>query len=117
MKKEQKTIIQIEKILAPIIGSRDVIDSLREIILKADTTSVVLNFKNVEFISRSAAHELLLLQQEMHHKGKELSFEDANSDITAMLRVIAANRALPKSKKPTFDAEEVDIDSLSKAIR
>mgnify|MGYP001597357140 CR=1 FL=1 len=112
MKKEQKTIIEVVKFLAPIVGSRDVIDLLRAPILEADTKSVVLDFNAVEFISRSAAHELLLLKEELHQKEKEFSFENTNKDVTEMLRIVAANRALPKTGKPQFKAEKVDINSL-----
>lgn len=116
MKKEPKTVIEVAKVLAPIVGSRDVVDLLKTPILKADTKSVVLDFNSVEFISRSAAHELLLIKEELHQKNKELSFEDTNKDITEMLRVVAANRALPKTEKPQFKAEKTDINSLREEL-
>lgn len=114
--KKQKTIIQVARVLATIIGSRDVVDLLKNPILKANSQSVVLSFKDVEFISRSAAHELLLLKETVRQKNKELVFENTNKDITEMLRVVAANRALPKMGKPEFKVERVDIKSLLKEM-
>src|SRR3989344_5418710 len=102
MKKEPKTVIEVARVLAHIVGSRDVVDLLKAPILKSDNRVVVLDFSSVEFISRSAAHELLLIKEELHQKNKELSFENTNKDITEMLRIVAANRALPKTEKPQF---------------
>lgn len=115
MEKELNTTIQIARVLAPIVGSRDVVDLLKAPVLNSSTKSVVLSFKNVEFISRSAAHELLLIKDELRLKNKELSFIDTNKDVSEMLRVVAANRALPKTEKPQFKAEKIDINSLLKA--
>lgn len=105
-------IIKIAEVLAPIMSSRDVVDNLLAPIRKADIQSVVLDFTDVDFISRSAAHELLLLQEEFHQKRRELSFENTNSDISQMIRTVAANRALPEHPKPTFKAERMNINSL-----
>ena len=116
MKKEPKTVIEVARVLAPIVGSRDVVDLLKAPIIKSDSRIVVLDFSYVEFISRSAAHELLLIKEELHQKDKELSFENVNKDITEMLRVVAANRALPKTEKPQFKAEKTDINSLREEL-
>ena len=49
-------------------------------------------------------------------KNKELSFENTNKDISEMLRVVAANRALPKTERPEFKPEKTDINSLREEI-
>jgi anti-anti-sigma regulatory factor len=116
MKKQLKTVIKVARVLAPVVGSRDVVDLLKPLILKADNKSVVLSFDDVEFISRSAAHELLLVQAEMHQEEKYLSFEDTNEEVAAMLRTVAANRALPKSDKPEFKPKKINIDSLLREV-
>ncbi|MDD5547347.1 MAG: STAS domain-containing protein [Candidatus Pacebacteria bacterium] len=116
MNKSPKVVIKVAKVLAPILGSRDVIDSLKSYILKSNEKMVVLDFKDVQFISRSAAHELLLIKEELSQKNKELSFENTNDDIAEMLRVVAANRALPKSEKIQFRPEKININSLKKEV-
>lgn len=111
-----KSIISVEKIVEnTCLCSRDIINHLRKAILKTDTKSVDLDFKNIEFISRSAAHELLLLKEELKRKilkKKEISFINTNKSINDLLRIIAANRALPKNKKPKFKAEKISIKSI-----
>jgi anti-anti-sigma regulatory factor len=116
MIKDQKTVINVAKTLATIIGSRDVIDLLKSSILSSDSVSVVLDFHDVEFISRSAAHEPLLIKEEVRSNKKEISFENANKDITEMLRIVAANRAMPKSERPDFKPEKMDIKSLLEEV-
>lgn len=116
MVKDQKTVINVAKTLATIISSRDVIDLLKSMILSSESASVVLDFKDVEFISRSAAHELLLIKEAVRSNKKELSFENPNKDIAEMLRVVAANRAMPKSDRPDFKPEKTDINSLREEV-
>jgi len=113
IKKEKKTSINIANLLAPIISSRDIIDILEKFIKKTDTQSVELNFIDVKFISRSAAHSLLLLKENLLVK-KAISFVNVNKDVAEMLRAVAANRIVPKSQKPKFNPEKTNIDSLLK---
>lgn len=115
MKKEQKSTIKIAEVLATILSSRDLIDNLKIVILKADAKSVDLDFSKVEFISRSAAHALLVMKEDLRSHKKEAYFINANKDVENMLRTVAANRALPK-KKPEFNAERVDIKSFASLL-
>ena len=112
IKTNSKNVISVANFLATIIGSRDVIDLLKPRILQIEDVSVILDFENVDFISRSAAHELLLIKEEVRSKNKELTFDNTNKDIAEMLRVVAANRALPKFERPNFNPEKTNIDSL-----
>jgi len=116
-KSQNSATIKINKLLAPIISSRDVAEVLEDTIKKTDNKSVVLDFSNVKFISRSAAHALLLLKEKFESKvlnKKELSFINADNDVAEMLRIVAANRAFPRVKKPEFNPEKIDITSLLK---
>lgn len=116
MKKDLATVIEIARVLAPVVSSRDVVDLLKIQILESETRAVILDFKNVEFVSRSAAHELLVIKETAHQKNIEVSFENANKDVSEMLRIVAANRALPKAEKPRFEPEKTDIDSLREEV-
>jgi len=116
-KKQQPTKINIAKSSATIISSRDIADVLEELIKKTDTESVVFDFSDVKFVSRSAAHALLVLKERIGSRvsnKKKISFVNANNDITEMLRIVAANRALPKNKSFKFNPEKIDIKSLLK---
>lgn len=118
-KSQNSTTIKVNELLAPIISSRDVVDVLEDKIKKTDTESVVLDFSNIKFISRSAAHAIVLLKERVESRvsnRKSLSFVNANSDVVEMLRIVAANKIYPKNKKPEFNPEKIDINSLLKGM-
>jgi len=118
-KSHNLTTINVSKLLAPIISSRDVADILEAEIKKTDAKSVFLDFTNIKFISRSAAHSLLLLKEKLESrvsKRKEMSFINPDNDVAEMFRAVAANRALPKKEKPEFNPEKINISSLLKEM-
>jgi len=118
-KSQNLTTINVSKLLAPIISSRDIASILEDKIKTTDTESVLLDFTNIKFISRSAAHSLLLLKAKLESKisnRKEISFTNADNDVAEMFRVVAANRALPKKEKPEFNPEKINISSLLKEV-
>ena len=114
IKKSYKNLI-ISRLLASIVSSRDAIDILEKIIKKTNAKSVNLDFSNVKFISRSAAHALLLMKEKVRAK-KDISLTNTNEDVTNMLRAVAANRIVSKRQKPKFNPQKVDINSLFKKV-
>jgi len=119
MEKEPKTVIDVAKNLAEVVASRDITDILKPLIENTDTRLVDLDFKNTSAISRSAAHELLLIKEDLARAiawKKEISFINTNKDIESMLRVIAANRALPKTEKATPKIQKTDLKSLLREV-
>jgi len=107
---KQREKIDIASVLARIISSRDVVATLKEKINNINADQIDLDFSNVEFISRSAAHELLELKEKFKNdliSPKEIFFDKANSDVVDMLRIVAANKAVPKEK------EEVKLKKIS----
>ena len=112
-KKVKKASINVADLLASIIGSRDIIDILEEFIKKIDDQSIDLDFIKVKFISRSAAHALLLMKESLRTK-KSISLINVNKDVAEMLRAVAANRIVPRSQKPRFNPEKTNINSLLK---
>jgi anti-anti-sigma regulatory factor len=117
MKKIKKSTIKMADVIAPIIGSRDLVDSLEKSVSGSKADSVELDFKNVTFVSRSAAHALLIMKEDFLRKAssskKDISFVNVNEDIETMLRTVAANRALPKKKEIEFKPERMDINTLA----
>ena len=111
MSKNKKKSLNIAKIIAPIISSRDVLGMLKSAILKADAKSVDLNFKDVKFISRSAAHELLTIKDSVTKRVK-IDFINTSDDVKEMLRTVAANRAVPAYKKINIKFRQMDIETL-----
>lgn len=114
---QNSTTININKLLAPIISSRDVVNVLEDKIKKTDKESVILDFSNVKFISRSATHALTLLKEKVESRSsnrKSLFFINADHDIIEMFRIVAANKIYPKNNKPKFNPEKINIRSLLK---
>lgn len=109
-------VINIADIVAPIVSSRDIAANLEKNIANSLAERVVLDFSKVKFISRSAAHQLLMIKEQFQHAQpkKEVVFENTNEDVKEMFRIIAANRAVPESKKPTFNAEKISMSALIK---
>ena len=115
MEKTNKKIINVAKILAPIVGSRDLMPILAESVNKADAKLVDLDFSEVEFVSRSAAHALLLMKEDLQRKWlnkKYIAFVNAANNVQEMFRVVASNRAMPKTSDLYIKIEKTDIKSL-----
>ena len=91
--------------------------SLKKTIEKAHAKAINLDFSAVEFVSRSATHELLVLKEKLNKsffKKKMITFINASDNVTEMFRTVAANRALPKSKIEAAEIETIDVSYLSK---
>lgn len=114
LNKINKNTINIAEIIAPIVSSRDLIMNLKKEIFQCQNYEIYLDFFQVEFISRSAAHALLTLKEDLARQinKKEISFINVNEEVSKMLRLIAANRALPRKKILKFRAKTIDIQSL-----
>ncbi len=115
MSNSRKTSLNVANLAAPIVGSMDVVSALRAAIAKTRTKSVDLDFKNVEFVSRSAAHEILSMKRDLERmilKKKDVAFINMHDEVRNMFRVVAANIAVPIIIKPTIHMKSVSIDSL-----
>ncbi len=108
------TTINIATRVAPVLASRDVITALKSEIQKFATQQVQLDFAQVEFVSRSAAHELLRLKESLAAQAtkKTVEFINANDEVANMLRTVASNRAIPKTAKDTSSIKTVSISDL-----
>ena len=81
---------------------------------KVKTKIINLDFGQVEFVSRSVAHALMVLKEDLSRRllrKKQIHFINASNDVETMFRAVAANRAIPKPK-PTFNLEIVSINAL-----
>ncbi len=119
MAKQDKITINVAKTLAPIVGSRDLMPVLAEAVNKTDAQSVDLDFSEVEFVSRSAAHALLLMKEDLQRKWvnkKYIAFVNASENVQEMFRVVAANRAVPRNNEINIQIEKTDINALAKCL-
>lgn len=119
MKTSTKTSLDIAKLVAPTVSSREAVRDLKKVITKKKSKNIDLDFRDVEFVSRSAAHEFLMLKETLSRKllsQKVVTFVRANQEVKDMFRAIAANRAVPKSAKPEFIVQTVNIESLMRDV-
>lgn len=92
-----KTTIKINRILSNIISSRTSIELIKsEIEKKSDTEVVILDFNNVEVISRSFAHELVLFL----NSNLSIEISNTNEPVTAIIEAVKKTRGL---RKKTYD--------------
>ena len=111
MQKRLNQAINVAKVLTSAISSRDVAEKLKPFILTADTESVDLDFQAVKFISRSVAHELLTMKEDLTKK-KQVLFVNLAKEVREMLRVTAANRVAPAHEAPQFNPIRTTIKDL-----
>jgi len=115
MKNSPKKALNIAELVAPIVGSRDAVRVLEKMISKEKAKSIDLDFRDVEFVSRSATHEFLIMKETVARKAlnkKTIAFINLNQNVKDMFRAVAANRAVPKSAKPELEPRISSIESL-----
>lgn len=112
----EKHILNMAELVAPILSSRDVMSAVKKKVERQSQPIVRLDFSDVRFISRSAAHELLHMKEQLAHKEPKIQVELQNTsgDVANMLRVVASsNRAVPKEVGESADIQTVSIDELT----
>ncbi|MPW38624.1 DUF4325 domain-containing protein [Thermococcus sp. 101 C5] len=73
--------IDLGKEIAPVLSSRDLVKELAE---RIGSKKVILDFKNVEFISHSFAHELLMYKS----RNQNVELVNMNPSVAKMLEVV-----------------------------
>lgn len=97
--------IRVEKVIASIVSSRDAIQRMLE--QYSSTEEVVLDFQNVEFISRSVADELV------HQKEKRnIKFINLNTSTEEMIHLVSKKKKsthLPSNVKEVLFSELLHV--------
>ncbi len=89
----------IYKINRKILTSRDIVKKYKKIIDNIHNDVVVLDFSNVDFISRSTAHEFLKLKEYYKvKKSKYLEIQNINEDISKMFEIVAKSMVIRKKQ-------------------
>ncbi|MCK9577964.1 hypothetical protein M0R01_00530 [bacterium] len=120
LKKENKIIINIKEIVdeLSIISSRDIARLITEEVSLKKESVIDLDFSNIKLVSRSAAHELMLLKNNLEKKflgKKKLSFVNINPDIAEMFNIVSVS--LKTSKEAVVlkknKVKKLTVDSLN----
>ena len=108
--------INLEKFVTKSIVSRDIVKNILEYeISKLDKQIIYLNFNKIEFVSRSAAHELLKMKERFEYdkqQKKEVIFKNLTKNVAEMLRIVAADNAYSIQKKVKFNPKKINISDL-----
>ncbi|UZD22283.1 hypothetical protein PBT90_02335 [Algoriphagus halophytocola] len=62
--------------------------------------TIIVDFAKVEFLSRTAAHEVLLVQNSLASKGVDISFLNVGGQVNDMLELV--KKSLGKEKQAGF---------------
>jgi hypothetical protein len=114
----KKEVVPLRDLMSPTICTRDIVQFLFRNLDKKPCNEIELDFDGIEFISRSASHELLCLKERAEHGifglffKKSIHLVNVNSNVAQLLNVVAANRVIPKVTKETSQIQHVDVDDL-----
>lgn len=102
--------LMLRKEFGPILGSRDAVSYLG--IKIEETDSVTLDFREVEFISRSFAHELWMYIES--HPEKRFRLINMNSSVRKMWKLI--ERQLTTGEHERREEPEMREESITKIL-
>lgn len=80
------------------IKSRDAVRSFFQFTEEVQTVKV--DFSKIEFLSRTATHELLVIQNNLSSKGVDISFLNLSPEVNEMLELV--EKSLGKEKQAGF---------------
>lgn len=95
-----------------MLSSRDVISIIKQRIQETTDRRVVLDFSNISFISRSAAHELLQLKDQ-HNKFwnfKKVSYQNISPEVNQMFAIVEKQKN--SKRKLNTEIPEVNFEEL-----
>lgn len=80
------------------IKSRDAVRSFFQFTEEVETVKV--DFAKIEFLSRTATHELLVIQNNLSSKGVDISFLNLSPEVNEMLELV--KKSIGKEKQAGF---------------
>lgn len=106
--------IDVSRLIAPILSSRDVFDILDRAVLDSAEKEVVFDFVNVRFVSRSAAHELLKLQKKYKKlfSRKRIKLVNIPRDVQIMFDIVERQQRSTRPRKTAI--QNIDFKELSR---
>ncbi len=101
-------IISLFSIFSQFIVLREDVKKLKIKILKTKKNLFIFDFEKIDFVSRSALHELILTKKELKAKNIEVVFKNVNLEIEKALLKIQKT----KKKKGIKHFEKIDFKEL-----
>ena len=98
-----------ELIPTKIISSRELVKEFSKKFSKlAKSKEIIIDFSNIEFISRSAAHEILKTKKTHNN----MQFANMSTEVAEMIRIVAANTAYPRENTNNFKPQKTTLSSV-----
>lgn len=107
----KKKVLYLKTILAPTLGSRDVTSTLSRVLTWQKEKHIELDFSDIDFISRSAAHELLLLRFKLQRRifrKKTIKFVNFKDNVRQVLETVHISWLNIRKKKPSLPHLHID---------
>lgn len=91
-----------------MVGSRDIVKCIARELAPYKKEEILLDFKGIEIISRSAADELINTKVKFSY----LKFVNLNPELAKMLRLVAASKAVSENSDDPFSPKGTTLSSL-----
>jgi len=109
----QVLYLNMSKKLAPSISTRVAIHILMNELASQNKTDIILDFSNISSISRSAAHEMILMRSDLVNKfRKQVEFRNMNQVIQDIIRAVTDNAINTKPKERLISTHQVSFEKL-----
>ncbi|MEM3413351.1 MAG: hypothetical protein QXE27_05335 [Thermoplasmata archaeon] len=91
--------IDLGKLIAPLISTRQAAKIVEEKAIESGSSEILIDFKNVDFISRSFACALLKMKKNLEMRKFTIKFLNMNNDVEQMIRIAEEHIANPPKKE------------------
>ncbi|MFA6446398.1 MAG: hypothetical protein WC289_01130 [Patescibacteria group bacterium] len=90
--------IVLKSAVAPTLSSRDIVEVVQTLVDKLNQRRVVIDFSGMTFVSRSAADELLKLQERFSgfFSNKKINFENIPTEVAQILALVKKQQHNPR---------------------
>lgn len=79
-------------------------DAVKQIFISDhNSKNLILDMKNIEFLSRAAAHELIFQKEKMDSEGQNLVFKNIRSEVSKMIDSVCQSFKMDKSSSRLRD--------------
>lgn len=112
---QDKISIDLNKLIAKDIATRQAIslvkrEIIHDIAAQKKVVTIVVDFQNIESVSRSFADEMLNLRKEIEKKKMEIDFMNTKKEVYDMFKIVSMAR---KTKPRPIKIKNYDINHLS----
>lgn len=113
MTEKKRVVINVEKELAQSISTRAAVRVFFDRLVALDSSEIVLNFQNVDAISRSAAHQFIEMKFDLSNRFKKnVEFINMNNFINLLMQTVTDHSINSSPKVRHVSSAKIDFDNL-----